>query len=142
MLRDLLELGIKEHRADRRDKYEMTGHFKAQLKTFTENFFKENNENYMFRLRYISRHVNFIFLLLIEILKIQLYTYQLTFDATPFEDGASVPTKQAYFNDVNRTPSQKHQTMLNKIYTHMGKDGSTLIQEENLRQGKAMEPDV
>lgn len=142
VMRDLLELGIKEHRMERREKYEMSGYFRAELRTFTENFFKENNDNFIYRLTELRRNLKFVVLLLIESLKVQLEIYIMTAESFPFDEDDTDEQKKEYFNRTSGLSSQKHKHLLESIYKEMGDEGKVLIHEKNLREGKIFESDL
>lgn len=117
----------------------MSGYFRAELRTFTENFFKENNDNFIFRLKDISRNLRFVVLLLIEILKLLLKVYLLSADMVEFEDLTPDSEKKEYFDNNSNVSAQRHKQMLESLIVEMGEDGSILFQEKNIREGKAFE---
>lgn len=139
VMRYLLDLGIKTHLEGRREKYEMSHYFRAELRTFTENFFKENNENYISRLIEINRYARFVTLLLLECVRMLYTIYWMMRDQSPFEDTDSNEFKIAYFTKMDNTGREKSDEAIKAIQNELGGDGNELQARLSLDKGIVFE---
>lgn len=138
-MRYLLDLGIQMHREGRREKFEMSNYFRAELRTFTENFFKDNNENYISRLVEINRYVRFITLLLLECLTMLYTIYWMIRDQSPFAETDSNDFKIAYFSKMDETGKSKSEEAVKRIQNELGSDGELLKKRMALDSGEAID---
>lgn len=139
-MRYLLELGIQMHREGRREKFEMSHYFRAELRTFTENFFNENDRNYISRLVEISRYAKFIAVLLIECLTMLHKIYWMMRDQSPFTDSDTDEFKIEYFDEMEKVAKASQEETVKRIQKEMGREGEILQQRMEIDQGRAMEP--
>ncbi len=136
-MRYLLDLGIQMHREGRREKFEMSHYFRAELRTFTENFFKENNANYISRLVEISRYLRFMLLLMLEAIEMLYKIYWMMKDQTPFPDEYDGNRKNGYFLSVEKVAQTDCNAKLRNIRDEIGADAEMIKNRIEADKGKA-----
>ena len=133
-MRYLLDLGIQMHREGRREKFEMSNYFRAELRTFTENFFKENDKNYISRLVELNRYARLAILLLIECYRMLVNIYWTLKIQTPFDEGESFAEQKKYFDKVEVRGNLETDIILKKTLEELGSDGAIIKHRMDLEK--------
>ena len=136
-IRYLLDLGIKMHREGRREKFEMSGYFRAEVRTFTENFFKEHDDNYLTKLLDINRNMRFIVLLLIECLRMLYLIYVTVDNQTSFEEETTNEAKNDFYAQLRASAKKATDKNIEHIQKQMGRDGEILHERMKADRGIA-----
>lgn len=115
-LRQLVDYGLKVHKEERREKFELSGYFRAELRTFTENFFKENSENFMSELKGIFNQGRWIIQLLVNIGREQLKTNIMLRHLISKQESKPKEEMKVLFDQVDKMSGEEHLKIITFLF--------------------------